>query len=166
MGPSRSNPTTSSLRITLSGGEAWTAAPWLWFFEHVCKRKIPIINISGGTEVGGCIFMGTPNHPMNPGSFSLRGLGVGADIVDMTGRSLPPGEVGELVFAIVDRDDEEPVESRPRYIDSYWSTIPGLWVHGDFAMGAVTGCTTSSAARTTPSRFPASAPDPPNSRAS
>src|ERR1700733_4236368 len=53
-----------SLRITLSGGEAWTAAPWLWFFEHVCKKKIPIINISGGTEVGGCIFMGTPNHPM------------------------------------------------------------------------------------------------------
>ena len=21
-----------------------------------------------------------------------------------------------------------------RYIESYWSTIPGLWVHGDFAM--------------------------------
>ncbi len=47
--------------------------PGCWFFEHVCKKKIPIINISGGTEVGGCIFMGTPNHPMNPGSFSRAG---------------------------------------------------------------------------------------------
>ena len=55
-----------SLRITLSGGEAWTAAPWLWFFEHVCKKKIPIINISGGTEVGGCIFIGTPEPSDEP----------------------------------------------------------------------------------------------------
>ena len=21
-----------------------------------------------------------------------------------------------------------------RYLDSYWRTLPGLWVHGDFAM--------------------------------
>ena len=68
----------SSLRITASGGEAWTETPWRWFFQHVCKQKIPIINISGGTEVGGCIFTGTPNHPMNPGSFSRPALGVGA----------------------------------------------------------------------------------------
>ncbi len=31
------------------------------------QGKLPIINISGGTEVGGCIFTGTPNHPMNSG---------------------------------------------------------------------------------------------------
>ena len=88
----------SSLRITASGGEAWTATPWRWFFEHVCKRKIPIINISGGTEVGGCIFTGTPNHPMNPGSFSRPALGMGADIVDLSGKRVGDGEVGELVL--------------------------------------------------------------------
>jgi acetyl-CoA synthetase len=124
-----------SLRITLSGGEAWTAAPWLWFFEHVCKKKIPIINISGGTEVGGCIFMGTPNHPMNPGSFSVPGLGVGADIVDITGRKLPPGEVGELVLRHSSIGVTKSLwKADERYIESYWSTLPGLWVHGDFAM--------------------------------
>jgi acetyl-CoA synthetase len=124
-----------SLRITLSGGEAWTAAPWLWFFEHVCKKKIPIINISGGTEVGGCIFMGTPNHPMNPGSFSVPGLGVGADIVDMTGRKLPSGEVGELVLRHSSIGLTKSLwKADERYIESYWSTLPGLWVHGDFAM--------------------------------
>jgi acetyl-CoA synthetase len=125
----------SSLRITLSGGEAWTAAPWLWFFEHVCKKKIPIINISGGTEVGGCIFMGTPNHPMNPGSFSIPGLGVGADIVDTTGRKLAPGEVGELVLSHSSIGLTKSLwKADERYIESYWSTLPGLWVHGDFAM--------------------------------
>lgn len=35
----------SSLRMTISGGEAWTAAAWQWFFENVCKRRTPIINI-------------------------------------------------------------------------------------------------------------------------
>lgn len=125
----------SGLRITASGGEAWTAAPWLWFFEHVCKSKIPIINISGGTEVGGCIFTGTPNHPMNPGSFSRPALGVGADIVDAGGNSLPPGEVGELVLRHSSIGLTKSLwKADGRYIENYWSTLPNLWVHGDFAM--------------------------------
>ena len=125
----------SSLRITASGGEAWTAAPWLWFFEHVCKRKIPIVNISGGTEVGGCIFTGTPNHPMNPGSFSRPALGVGADIVDMSGQRVPDGTVGELVLRHSSIGLTKSLwKADARYIESYWSTLPGLWVHGDFAM--------------------------------
>ena len=125
----------SSLRITASGGEAWTPAPWQWFFEHVCKSKIPIINISGGTEVGGCIFTGTPNHPMNPGSFSRPALGVGADIVDLTGNRVPPGEVGELVLRHSSIGLTKSLwKADARYLESYWSTLPGLWVHGDFAM--------------------------------
>ena len=125
----------SSLRITASGGEAWTATPWLWFFEHVCKKKIPIINISGGTEVGGCIFTGTPNHPMNPCSFSRPALGVGADIVDMAGRRVADGTVGELVLRHASIGLTKSLwKADARYLESYWSTLPGLWVHGDFAM--------------------------------
>jgi acetyl-CoA synthetase len=125
----------SSLRITVSGGEAWTATPWLWFFEHVCKKKIPIINISGGTEVGGCLFTGTPNHPMNPCSFSRPALGVGADIVDMTGERVPAGTVGELVLRHSSIGLTKSLwRADARYIESYWSTLSGLWLHGDFAM--------------------------------
>ena len=43
----------SSLRIALATGEAWTPEPWNWMFEKVCHRRVPIINYSGGTEVGG-----------------------------------------------------------------------------------------------------------------
>ncbi len=125
----------SALRVTVSGGEAWTEAPWRWFFDHVCKRRLPFLNIVGGTEVGGCNFTGTPMHPLRPGSFGMGGLGVGADIVDDAGRAVAPGQVGELVLRNPNigftkslwRDDE-------RYLDSYWRTLPGLWVHGDFAM--------------------------------
>jgi acetyl-CoA synthetase len=125
----------SSLRITTSGGEAWTEAPWRWFFEHVCKSKIPIINISGGTEVGGCIFTGTANHPMNPCSFSRPALGVGADIVDLSGNRAPDGEVGELVLRHASIGLTKSLwKADQRYLESYWNTIPGIWVHGDFAM--------------------------------
>jgi acetyl-CoA synthetase len=125
----------SALRVAVSGGEAWTEAPWRWFFEHVCKRKLPFLNIVGGTEVGGCNLTGTPHHPLRPGSFGMRGLGVGADIVDDSGKPVGPGQVGELVLRNPNigftkslwRDDA-------RYLESYWNTIPGLWVHGDFAM--------------------------------
>lgn len=125
----------SSLRMTTSGGEAWTETPWRWFFEHVCKSKIPIINISGGTEVGGCIFTGTPNHPMNPCCFSRPALGVGADIVDLSGNRVPDGEVGELVLRHTSIGLTKSLwKADQRYLDNYWSTIPGIWVHGDFAM--------------------------------
>ncbi|WP_407165291.1 AMP-binding protein [Bradyrhizobium sp. ORS 111] len=125
----------SSLRITASGGEAWTETPWIWFFEHVCKKAIPIINISGGTEIGGCIFTGTTNHPMNPCSFSRPALGMGADIVDISGKRVADGEVGELVLRHASIGLTKSLwKADARYIESYWSTIPGLWVHGDFAM--------------------------------
>jgi acetyl-CoA synthetase len=125
----------SSLRITASGGEAWTETPWRWFFDHVCKQRIPIINISGGTEVGGCIFTSTTNHPMNPGSFSRPALGMGADITDMSGNRVPQGEVGELVLRHASIGLTKSLwKADDRYLESYWNTIPGLWVHGDFAM--------------------------------
>ncbi|HEV7915211.1 MAG TPA: AMP-binding protein [Albitalea sp.] len=125
----------SSLRVACSGGEAWTEAAWRWLFTHVCKERLPIVNIVGGTEVGGCNFTGTLHHPMRPGSFGGRGLGAGTDIVDEQGRTCGRGEVGELVLRNPNigmtkglwRDDE-------RYLDSYWRTLPGVWVHGDFAL--------------------------------
>jgi acetyl-CoA synthetase len=125
----------SALRVTVSGGEAWTEAPWRWFFEHVCKKTLPFLNIVGGTEVGGCNFTGTVHHPLRPGSFGMGGLGAGADIVDDAGKPVSAGQVGELVLRNPNigftkslwRDDE-------RYLDSYWRTLPGIWVHGDFAM--------------------------------
>ncbi|MBL8382483.1 MAG: AMP-binding protein [Burkholderiales bacterium] len=125
----------SALRITCSGGEAWTEAPWRWFFRHVCRERVPFLNIVGGTEVGGCNMMGTVHHPLRPGSFGLACLGGGVDIVDESGASAGPGQVGELVLRHpnigmtkgVWRDDA-------RYLETYWRTLPGVWVHGDFAM--------------------------------
>ena len=124
----------SALRITCSGGEPWTDAPWRWFFEHVCKRRLPIVNLVGGTEVGGCNFIGTLHHPMRPGSFAGPALGVGADIVDEAGRPVADGQIGELVLRLPGIGMTKGLWRDPeRYLDSYWRSLPGVWVHGDFA---------------------------------
>jgi acetyl-CoA synthetase len=125
----------STLRICASTGEAWTPDAWTWTFENVCKRNLPIINYSGGTEIGGGILTGTVIHPMKPCAFSGPIPGLGVDITDPQGNSLPPNVVGELVLRRASigltrslwHDDE-------RYLDSYWRNIPGVWRQGDWAV--------------------------------
>ena len=123
----------SSLRMLHSGGEAWTAAPWRWFFERVGKGRLPILNIVGGTEVGGCNLVSTVHHPQRPSSFSGPALGVGLGIVDESGTPVPDGTVGELVLRQANIGMTRSLwKDDARYLESYWETLPGLWVHGDF----------------------------------
>jgi acetyl-CoA synthetase len=125
----------SSLTRTFSTGEPWTPEAWTWFFEHVCRTRIPILNYSGGTEIGGAIVTGTVLHPLKPCSFGGPVPGMGADIVDESGHPVPPGEVGELVLRVPSIGNTRGLWRDPeRYLDTYWRKIPGMWVHGDFAM--------------------------------
>ena len=124
----------SSLRIFGSTGEPWNPDPWRWLFEVVGKRRVPIINYSGGTEISGGILMSNPLSPIKPCAFSAPCPGIAADVVDENGASVR-GAVGELVIRKpwigqargFWKDDE-------RYLQTYWSRFPGLWVHGDWAM--------------------------------
>jgi len=123
----------SPLRKFASTGEPWNPDPWMWLFQNVGREKLPIINYSGGTEISGGIVMGNVLTPMKPCAFSGPLPGMAADVVDEDGRSVR-GKVGELVI-------REPWigmtrgfwKDRQRYIDSYWSRWPDVWVHGDWA---------------------------------
>ena len=124
----------SSLRFFGSTGEPWNPDPWRWLFETVGKRRAPIINYSGGTEISGGILMDNPLLPIKPCAFSAPCPGIAADVVDEDGNSVR-GAVGELVIRQpwigqargFWRDDE-------RYLQTYWSRFPNVWVHGDWAM--------------------------------
>ncbi|HXV84309.1 MAG TPA: AMP-binding protein [Candidatus Binatia bacterium] len=123
----------SSLRILASTGEPWNPEPWRWLFEKIGKKRLPIINYSGGTEISGGILMGNVLTPMKPCAFSGPLPGMAADVVDDRGQSLR-NQVGELVV-------REPWigmtrgfwKDPQRYIEVYWSRFPHLWVHGDWA---------------------------------
>lgn len=124
----------SALRLALSTGEAWTIDAWRWMFERVCGSTRPIINYSGGTEVGGGIVTGTVIHPLKPCAFAGPVPGMGADIVDEHGRSVGPGGVGELALRSSSIGLTRGLwQDRDRYLSSYWSRVPGVWMHGDRA---------------------------------
>jgi len=124
----------SSLRVVASTGEPWNPDSWLWLFEHVCGGRVPILNYSGGTEIGGGIVTSTMIHPLKPCSLAGPIPGMAADVVDAQGRTVPRGAVGELVMRQPSIGLTRGLWHDPdNYLDSYWSNIPGLWVHGDFA---------------------------------
>lgn len=124
----------SSLRVTLSSGELWNPDSWTWFFEHVCKRRVPNLNVSGGTEIGWGIVTSTVIQPHKPCAFTTGVPGMGADVVDTDGNTAPPGRMGELVLRHPSIGLSRGLWNDPdRYLETYWNKIPDLWVHGDWA---------------------------------
>jgi acetyl-CoA synthetase len=123
----------SALRTIVTTGEPWNPDPYRWLFEHVGGGRCPIINCSGGTEVGACFLSPTPAIPIKECSLSGPALGMAMDVVDAEGKPLR-GEVGELVcrkpFPGMTRGFWRDPE---RYLDTYWRRFPGVWVHGDWA---------------------------------
>ncbi len=123
----------SSLHCFASTGEPWNPDPWLWLFEKAGQGKIPIINYSGGTEISGGIVMGNPLLPLKPCAFSAPCPGMAADVVDENGQPVR-GQVGELVIRAPWIGMTRGFWSDPqRYLETYWSRWPDVWVHGDFA---------------------------------
>ena len=124
----------SSLRAVTTTGEPWNAGPYNWLDEHVAGAgRIPIVNISGGTEVGACFLSVTPMAPTKPVSLGFPALGQAMDVYGPDGTPVR-GEVGELVCTKpwpgmtrgIWGDDE-------RYLETYWRRFPGVWTHGDWA---------------------------------
>jgi acetyl-CoA synthetase len=124
----------SKLRAAASTGEPWTDEAWMWLFENALRAEAPIVNWAGGTEIGGGILCGTLIHPLKPCALSAPVPGMGADVVDEKGNSVGPGEVGELVLRIPSIGLTKGLYKDPeRYMETYWSTFPDLWRHGDWA---------------------------------
>jgi acetyl-CoA synthetase len=123
----------SSLRTIVTTGEPWNPGPYRWLFEKVGGGRCPIINCSGGTEVGACFLSPVPAIPIKECSLGGPALGMAMDVVDAEGNSVR-GEVGELVcrrpFPGMTRGFWREPE---RYLDTYWRRLPGVWVHGDWA---------------------------------
>jgi acetyl-CoA synthetase len=123
----------SSLRYFGSTGEPWNPDPWMWLFESVGKKRIPIINYSGGTEISGGIVMGNPLLPLKACAFSGPCPGIAADVFDEDGKSIR-NKVGELVIKSPWIGMTRGFWKNPeRYENTYWSRWENVWVHGDFA---------------------------------
>jgi acetyl-CoA synthetase len=96
---------------------------------------VPIVNISGGTEVGACFLSTCITEPIKPVALGFPALGQDMDVVDAAGEPVR-GEVGELVCRRPWPGMTRGLWNDPdgeRFHDAYWRRFPGVWTHGDWA---------------------------------
>jgi acetoacetyl-CoA synthetase len=136
----------SRLRSIGSTGSPLAPESFEWVYEHV-KHDVWLFSTSGGTDVCTAFVGGCPLLPVYTGELQCRVLGCAVEAWDAEGRSVVD-EVGELVltkpmpsmplFLWGDRDAEGPDAAEgsrgvgERYRESYFSTYPGVWRHGDW----------------------------------
>ncbi len=124
----------SSVHVLGSTGEPWDPDSYDWLADTVFGGRVPVINFSGGTEVGGSFLAPYPVEPIPSCSLGGPSLGMDVDVVDDDGKPLR-GSIGELVCRQPWPAMTRGVwRDRDRYLESYWSTFPGMWCHGDFAL--------------------------------
>ena len=125
----------SSLRLLGSVGEPINPSAWEWYHSVIGGGRCPIVDTWWQTETGSIMISPLPGAtPLKPGSGTFPLPGIAADVVDMQGNSVEPGGEGYLVvrkpwpsiFRTLWGDPE-------RFIEVYWSQIPGLYFVGDAA---------------------------------
>ena len=115
-------------------GEPLDEDSWWWLFEKVGNKKIPIMNLSGGTEIGGAMLSVFPGMQLKPSTVGIPVPGMDLDIVDEDGNQIR-GNNGYLIikqpWPAMTRgllnDDE-------RYLETYWSKFENIWFHGDYVL--------------------------------
>lgn len=125
----------ASLRLLGSVGEPINPEAWLWYWRVVGEERCPVVDTWWQTETGGILISPLPGAtPLKPGSATLPLPGVKPLLVDGNGRPLEgPGE-GNLCLA-----DSWPGQMRTvfgdhaRFVQTYFSTFPGLYFTGDGA---------------------------------
>ncbi|MDA0975034.1 MAG: acetate--CoA ligase [Planctomycetota bacterium] len=125
----------SSLEVLGTVGEPINPEAWMWYHREIGGGRCPIVDTWWQTETGGHMITPQPcATPTVPGSCTLPTLGVDAAVVDEEGRELPHGNGGLLVI-------RKPWPSmlrgihgdRDRFIETYWSRVPGMYTAGDAA---------------------------------
>lgn len=124
-----------TIRVLMTGGEVMDSDAHAWLFHRFGQGRLPIINYSGGTECSGGILSNVVLRPIAPCRFNSTAPGVNATIVDESGASVAGGMPGELAI-------RQPFNGMTagfwngaeRYLETYWSRAPGMWLHGDLAM--------------------------------
>lgn len=124
----------STIRVLITAGEAIAPEHANWFLRRFGDGTAPVVNYTGGTEVSGALLSSVLIRPIPPSGFNTVSPGVDVDVVDPSGRSVT-GEVGELAIrAPFVGMTHSFWHDDARYLETYWQTLPGIWVHGDLAL--------------------------------
>ena len=125
------------LREVSQTGSPLSADGFAWVYEHV-KSDLWFNSISGGTDINGCFFAGSPTLPVYAGELQSPALGMKVKAYDEFGNEVYDRE-GELVC-------EAPSPSMPiyfwndpdyrKYVETYFEFYrrvgKNVWRHGDW----------------------------------
>jgi acetyl-CoA synthetase len=113
-------------------GEPLDEDSWWWLYEKVGDKKIPIMNLSGGTEIGGAMLSVFPGMKLKPSTVGIPVPGMDLDVIDDERNSIR-GKNGYLIIK-----SPWPAMTRgllnddKRYLETYWSQFENIWFHGDY----------------------------------
>ncbi|MBT5200517.1 MAG: AMP-binding protein [Thaumarchaeota archaeon] len=113
-------------------GEPLDEDSWNWLFDKVGNKKIPIMNLSGGTEIGGAMLSVFPGMKLKHSTVGIPVPGMNLDVVNDDGNSVK-NQNGYLVIK-----SPWPAMTRgllnddKRYLETYWSRFENIWFHGDY----------------------------------
>ncbi len=125
----------SSLRLLGSVGEPINPEAWDWYFRKVGDSRCPIVDTWWQTETGGILITPLPGAtPLKPGSATQPFFGVQPALVDDKGNFLDGATNGNLVIKDSWPGQMRTVyEDHERFVQTYFSTYPGLYFTGDGA---------------------------------
>jgi acetyl-CoA synthetase len=123
----------ASIRLLGTVGEPINPEAWEWYHRVVGDGRCPIVDTWWQTETGGILISPLPAAiPQKPGSATKPFFGVQPALVDANGQILEGATDGNLVLL-----DSWPGQMRTvygdhqRFIDTYFSTYPGMYFTGD-----------------------------------
>ena len=125
----------SSLRVIGSVGEPINPEAYVWYRTHIGGDRTPVVDTWWQTETGSIMVSPLPGVTSGKPGAAMRPLpGIGADVVDDNGNSVPNGSGGYLVLT-----EPWPAMLRgiwgddKRYRETYWSRFDGVYFAGDGA---------------------------------
>ena len=123
-----------SLRVLGTVGEPINPEAWLWYWEHIGKKRCPIVDTWWQTETGGILISALPGAiPQKPGSATLPFFGVKPALLNPeNGREIEGPGQGVLAL-------KEPWPSQmrgvygdlDRFKETYFIQYPGYYFTGD-----------------------------------
>ncbi len=125
----------SSLRLLGSVGEPINPEAWMWYRSVIGGNNCPIVDTWWQTETGGIMVTPLPGVTATKPGAAMRAFpGISVDVVDHEGNSVPDGEGGFLVVNRPWPGMTRGIWGDPeRFIETYWSQVPGRYFAGDGA---------------------------------
>jgi len=122
------------LRLLGSVGEPINPEAWRWYHRTVGGGRCPIMDTWWQTETGAFMITPNPTTPLKPGSGTKPFLGIEADVLTEEGEPAGREDDGLLVIKRPWPSMLRTIYGDPqRYVDQYWTRLPGFYTAGDAA---------------------------------